>query len=806
MVKNNEQLEESRLLELKNKAMILWHRGTEESKKKIFDLLYREPKLDFQMYKFMGKYFEESSEFEKSFKCFWKALSLQLDDDCLRGCLNTIDAQKNKKELLLELTNNLVELPSLELQLEIVYKLSAYELHMECYLYALKVYEIIEQQFKEKKRYFKQYVELTLILIDYELKKKNPTQARFQLRKLLYLKETIVLYSKPISYYAIILDLVPLILKREDYKEIYEKASQNYRLFFEFFNLFYKGKYSKKQLQLLTSLNESDPRLKGKSEAMVEMIQLFKRQAISSEKLDDLYRQFPHDFFIAKLYSIVCKPTESFWDTFLKNHADHEEAIRWYWKFHRKERRKSSSNENVRVVFLGGGEKIGGTSILISIANRHLLLDAGMFLHEENFLTKFNKLEQLGIQLTDLDGVVVSHAHLDHTGSLPYIFKHAPNVPIYMTDATSKLMKVLLTDVVRRNPKGPYQQVDVEGVFVYANRESFNKTFPIAAGDDMWNVTFYEAGHILGAASMYIEFQGISILFTGDFSVENQLTCSNFSVPDHLDVDILITESTYGYLPSNTNISRQIQEKALEKTLIQTMERNGTMIIPAFAVGRSQEIISSLKNSYRDREFLPFNIVIDGKVGEICQIYEHEMGNLGIMDDVMVASDLYGREGNLSFREFLDYYVTQKGTCIIASSGMLHNESASAKYAEYFVEDPLSTIAFTGYLDSKSTGYKLLEQRHHPTRYIEINGYIKEVKASIESYRLSAHVSREDLLTMILKFQPKHVLLMHGEHEKRYQPIHSTASGQELYPSIVELLNWTDLNVICAKNGEKYEF
>ena len=83
MVKNNEQLEESRLLELKNKAMILWHRGTEESKKKIFDLLYREPKLDFQMYKFMGKYFEESSEFEKSFKCFWKALSFQLDDDCL---------------------------------------------------------------------------------------------------------------------------------------------------------------------------------------------------------------------------------------------------------------------------------------------------------------------------------------------------------------------------------------------------------------------------------------------------------------------------------------------------------------------------------------------------------------------------------------------------------------------------------------------------------------------------------------------------------------------------------------------------
>lgn len=298
----------------------------------------------------------------------------------------------------------------------------------------------------------------------------------------------------------------------------------------------------------------------------------------------------------------------------------------------------------------------------------------------------------------------------------------------------------------------------------------------------------------------------ISILFTGDFSVDAQRSCGKFTLPVNLYADIVITESTYGYTPVNARVNRLAQEKQLLSHLQQVTEQNGCFIIPVFAVGRAQEVLFLLKEAYKDEAFYPFNVIVDGKVIDVCHVYEQYAEEpMHLLDDVLIGKEMHGFKGEMSFDEFMSFYVHNRPSCIIASSGMLNEGSASARYAERLIEGPQNTIAFTGYVGSESPGYQLLQKRHETGQVITLNNQQKQINAAITSYRLSAHVSREDLFDVLLQLQPQQIFLMHGEHEKRYRPLHTTASGRTIYPSVVELLQWTDLQVICAKNGTHYE-
>ena len=643
------------------------------------------------------------------------------------------------------------------------------------------------------------------MLIEHEVVKKNLNQARFHLRKLLYAKSSLIAFSQLLVRWAILLDVIDPLMERYDYDEICSLMPVDYLPYLEFFELCKKKYMSLEIKQKIDEQVSDDAHMRAKGAAIGEMVMRLVGKTMDDKKIEDLYKQYPHDFFIAKMYSLtqpILPP--AFWHDFLHNHTDLEEAVRWYWR-HNKEQKPCISLENCRVTFLGGGEKIGGTSILISVDNQHVLLDAGMFLNDDQPLTNFSVLKEHGLTLDDLDAVIVSHAHIDHTGSLPYIYKEAPEVPIYMTNETAKLMHILLSDSVSFSDNLGYEKRHVDGLFAMAKRQTFNQKFSIPAGGKEWNVTFYEAGHILGAASIHLEMDGVSILFTGDFSVDAQRSCSSFQVPTNLNVDILITESTYGYTPSNSWISRHSQECALLHSLNKVIEDDGVFIIPAFAVGRAQEVLFLLKDAYKDEPFYPFNVIIDGRVIDVCEVYEHHAKEpLNLLANVLIGNEMYGRNGELSFEQFLVEYVENGPSVIIASSGMLNDGSSSARYAERLIESSKNTIAFTGYLSGDSPGFQLLNSRQEPDQRSMINSVQKDVQASIESYRLSAHVSREHLFEVILKMQPQKTFLMHGEHERRYKSIHASETGEKIYPSIVEMLEWTGLDVTCAVNGTHY--
>lgn len=792
--------------QVKQRAMALWHEGKNEEAATIFSFLYTNiVTLDFHTLKIMGLFYDEQQLSEQAYNCTKYAIDKQVDERSVDIFLSTIEGRMDEAEELRWLMTKHGMMKEFDQLLRIIPRYQHIGLVEESYFLALDTLERIEVVYRERQHYEAHYVTLLFLLIEHEVVEQNLNQARFHLRKLLYAKNSLQAYSQQLVRWSILLDVLDPLMERFDYEEICDLMPTEYLPYLSFFELCKEKRTSLTIKHQLEHQVIEDTHLHAKGVAIGEMILRLVGKSMNARKVEAVYVQYPQDFFIAKMYSLTqTQLPENFWRDFLHDHTDLEEAVRWYWRFQGKSK-SHTSLEKCHVTFLGGGEKIGGTSILVSVNGRHVLLDAGMFLNEEMPLTNFYVLAEHGLTLGDLDAVIVSHAHVDHTGSLPFVFKEAPHVPIYMTNETSKLMRILLSDSVKFTKNIDYEQRHVDGVFAMARRQTYNKTFTIPAGETSWYITFYEAGHILGAASVHLQIDDISILFTGDFSVDTQRSCSNFQVPPDLHVDILITESTYGYMPSNGRISRTSQEQALLRALKKVTEEDGTFIIPAFAVGRAQEVLFLLKDAYKDEPFYPFNVVVDGKVIDVCNIYEqHATEPLNLLDDVLIGNEMYGRNGEMAFEEFLSFYVKNRPSCVIASSGMLNDGSSSARYAEQLIESSQNTIAFTGYLSGDSPGYQLLKNRHEPDQLITLNSEQKHVQATIESFRLSAHVSREHLFEVLTTFQPQKIFLMHGEHEKRYQPLHTTTTGEKIYPSIVEMLQWTGLDVTCAYNGVHY--
>lgn len=791
---------------LKQRAMELWHEGDNESAAHIFAQLYADiAMLDFHTLKSMCLFYEDQNLTEPAYHCAKRALDLQVDERCISVFLSAIINRVDEGEELQWLLTKYGMMTEFDHLLNIIQRYVEIGLEEDSYFLALQTLERIEIVYRERQLYEAHYVTLLFLLIEQEVRVLNLNQARFHLRKLLYAKSSLQAYSSQLVHLSILLDVTDPLLERFDYDEICHYMPNEYLPYLSFFELIKQKSTSLEIKQQLDQQVSDDAHLQAKGIAIGEMIMRLLGKKMDNEKIEAVYAQYPHDYYIAKMYSLIQpRLPPLFWHEFLHNHTDLEEAVRWYWRHQNKQKPRTSLG-NCHVTFLGGGEKIGGTSILISVNDKHVLLDAGMFLNDDEPLTHFSVLEENGLTFEDLDAVIISHAHVDHTGSLPYIYKQAPEVPIYLTSETAKLMRILLSDSVNFSNNLRYEKQHVDGVFARAKRQSFNETFSIGAGDSNWNVTFYEAGHILGAASIHLEIDGVSILFTGDFSVDGQRSCPSYNVPTNLQVDILITESTYGYTPANGSISRDAQERALLHALNNVTQDEGTFIIPAFAVGRAQEVLFLLRDAYKDEPFYPFNLIIDGKVIDVCEVYEqHATEPLNLLDNVLIGNEMYGRNGHSSFDQFLDDYVQNHPSVIIASSGMLNDGSSSSRYAERLIESPKNTIAFTGYLSGDSPGYQLLNNRTEIDRRLSINSVYKHVQASIESYRLSAHVSREHLFEVITMMQPQKTFLMHGEHERRYKPLHTTAPGELIYPSIVEMLAWTGLDVTCALNGVQY--
>ena len=428
----------------------------------------------------------------------------------------------------------------------------------------------------------------------------------------------------------------------------------------------------------------------------------------------------------------------------------------------------------MKLHFLGGADEIGASCTFIEIEGRRILVDAGIRpgAAQGARLPNFSVLDDVGMP----DAVLVTHAHTDHTGALPVLASSLPpGVKVYATPATKAITQVLLMDAANLMAPGGIQDAElplyppeaIDAALGLVEGVPWLTTVPIC--DGALTATWIPAGHILGAASIYIEGKRESILMTGDISVANQLTIPGLIIPQ-CRPNVMVLESTYG---NRQHADREQQETALALRVAEVIKMGGKVLIPAFAVGRSQEVILILARAMRRNQIPEFPIYVDGMVRSVNAIYSAFGDDLASPvrrrinrgERVFYSNTVQEVAGRSERRKAL----SGPPCCIVASSGML-NGGASTYYAQTLVGKGTNLIALTGYQDEESPGRALLDlirAKEQDERVLTLNGKRVPVKCSVEPYSLSAHADKDELTGLVQTLKPHTCFLVHGDAEAR---------------------------------------
>lgn len=407
---------------------------------------------------------------------------------------------------------------------------------------------------------------------------------------------------------------------------------------------------------------------------------------------------------------------------------------------------------------VGGGNEIGASCYLIQLNGERILIDSGIRFHSDFGYPRFDLLyaQDLLDGLWELSAILISHGHIDHIGSLPKVVDEATDVPVYTTPSTKQIMGLQFKSLLWTPKKEENELVDVKiRLFNEALIEqAINRVIPKGWNEsiefDNFRVTFFPAGHILGASMIYIESESCNVLFTGDFTSFDQMTVPRYRIPEDLDVDLLITEATYGYQDSGYAQSSDVERENFASKIEQILNRGGIILIPAFAIGRSQEVILTLRELVSQGSLSPCPIYVDGLAQAACDLYEENQIKI-------FNGNAQKAPANLSRQ--LDSFCG----VIIASSGMLAEGSASAKYAEKILPNSRNAILFSGYLDEESPGGNLNRLQQNARTSFQVNRRTVPINAEVSSYRLSAHSDSEGILALIEKVSPRKVVFVHGD-------------------------------------------
>lgn len=434
--------------------------------------------------------------------------------------------------------------------------------------------------------------------------------------------------------------------------------------------------------------------------------------------------------------------------------------------------REIPENQNgwMRLVFLGGFKQVGRSCILAETNDTRVFLDCGINVASNR--EPYPYLDALHFPLSEIDGVVVTHAHLDHSGFIPYLFKSGYRGPVYCTEPTRDLMALLQFDyidvLVKEGKEPPYTERDVKEMLNYCIPRDYRKVTDIAP--DM-RLTLYNAAHILGSASVHLHIgQGAhNLVYTGDikFGFTRLFDKIDLKFPR---LETLLIESTYGG-KMDVQPNRQKSEERLLQVLQETMAQGGNVLIPVFAVGRGQEIMLVLENFYR-RNVLNTKCYVDGMTIEASAIHTAypEYLREGVRRRILQNDSPFTSE---IFKEVKDTereeIIKQGGAIIVASSGMLTG-GPSLEYFKQMAEDPKNTLIFVGYQGEGSLGRKI-QNRPDILPITTSNGKTRalNVKMRIESIEgFSGHSDRNQLTSYLkhLKPKPKLVITGHGDKSK----------------------------------------
>jgi len=434
---------------------------------------------------------------------------------------------------------------------------------------------------------------------------------------------------------------------------------------------------------------------------------------------------------------------------------------------------------NVRIKFLGGAKTVTGSRHLLEIDNFKVLIDCGLFQGLKELRLK--NWEEFPINVESIDAVLVTHAHIDHTGYIPRMVRQGYSGPIYCTKPTEDLMKIMLMDSAKlqeeeaafarkkgyskhENPQPLYNTRDVENVLPLIHSYDFRE--PVALNGCI-SVQFHNASHILGASMIEILLKGDSqekrILFSGDIGRKEDILL--YPPSEFHNADILIMESTYGDRdnPQGEHLDQ------LAEVINRSLDRGGCLLIPAFAVGRTQMLLYYMKLLSESGRIPEVPIFFDSPMAfSVTEIYlkyhaYHKLDKSNLQLNNGSAFDFKNLRYKRSQDESIGINDIYTRAIIISSSGMCTG-GRIMHHLFHRLQRTNDTILFIGYQAEGTRGRRILNGEET----VRLFGLEIPVKCHVEKLEgFSAHADKMEMLEWLDKFQesPKNVFIVHGEEK-----------------------------------------
>jgi len=433
---------------------------------------------------------------------------------------------------------------------------------------------------------------------------------------------------------------------------------------------------------------------------------------------------------------------------------------------------REKKTEWIRITFLGGARQVGKSCLFLQTPESRVLLDCGVDVANEQEPYPFLEVPEFNIN--QLDAVIVSHAHLDHIGFVPYLFKFGYKGPVYMTAPTRDVGALLLLDYIKiMKSEGKEPIFDIEHVKEMVKHTICLDYEEVSDITPDVRITLYNAGHILGSSEVHLHIaNGLhNIVYTGDmkFGKSLLLEAANTQFPR---VETLILESTYGG-KDNVLPPRIEADEHLKKVIKETLARGGKVLMPTLGSGRAQEIMIMIEQMVRNKELDLIPVYIDGMVWDITAIHTAypEYLNSTIRrlifhkDQNPFLSEIFKRVGSQKERMKL---VEETGPCVIvATSGMLVG-GPSVEYLRQLADNPKNSLVFTCYQPENSLGNRIQTGQRE---IIFKNGMKQEVvpiKMEVHRLEITAHSDRKQLTNFVYRCmpKPKKVIVNHGENAR----------------------------------------
>ncbi len=438
-------------------------------------------------------------------------------------------------------------------------------------------------------------------------------------------------------------------------------------------------------------------------------------------------------------------------------------------------RQRLARTSGVYLTPLGGFHEVGRSSILVETDESCILMDCGISAGADRPSSAFPRIDSDKFDIDKLDGVIISHAHLDHCGFVPFLFKYGYDGPIYCSEPTSVLMTLLQLDYLdifgKEGGHPPYDQKDV--------REAVLHTIPVKYGvvtdvaPDI-KLTLHNAGHIIGSSIVHLHIgEGLhNIVYTGDFKFGRTMLLepATYSFPR---AETLIMESTYGG-PDDIMSDRETVEGKLARIVNETAEKGGKVLIPTLAVGRAQEIMLVLNAYMKNKVIKELPIYLEGMISEATAIHTaypeylaRDLREQILYKDVNpFQSDYFTNVDHPSEREKI---AAGDPAVILATSGMMEGGPA-IDYFRYLASDERNTIIFVSYQVEGTLGNRL-KNGIREVSLMGRNGKLEAFKVNlrVESVEgFSGHSDRNQLIGFLKRVSPRpsRVIMCHGERRK----------------------------------------